>query len=129
MRLLALLLVSLLPTIGMSEGRAEVARASAMFPSELHGKWNPAPYSCSREAEEADNDMRFEIVGTERNNYEDIERIRSATRISEAPAAWRIVSVSNVVGDNKGRASIYVLGPRYLFVTDGLRTDQFVRCN
>jgi hypothetical protein len=100
------------------------------FPAELQGTWNPAPYDCSSTAAaEAENDMRFELSGQVRNNFEDIEQVIAVRRVVDMPATWQVISASNVVGDEDGHSVLYVLGDRYLFVTDGHRMDEYVRCN
>lgn len=98
------------------------------FPRELSGVWNPVPYECG-EAQAGENDMRFEISGKERRNFEDLESVEVVVRISDAPLAWRIQTVSNVVGGDAGQSRIYIRGARYLFVTDGGRMDQYRQCD
>ncbi|MEN1960026.1 hypothetical protein WCE41_06785 [Luteimonas sp. MJ246] len=100
----------------------------AAFPTQLQGTWNPVPYDCGL-FPEAENDMRFEVSGPLRQNFEDIETIVFMTRISESPHTWRVTSTSNVLGTDDGQTQIYVLGDRYLFVTDGDRMDQYVKCD
>lgn len=99
----------------------------AVFPAELQGIWNPAPYDCGS-SPEAENDMRFEVAGPLRMNHEDIETALSVSELPGTPQAWRLTTASNVVGDAEGQSRIYVLGARYLFVTDGDRMDQYLQC-
>lgn len=117
---LALVLATTLQPFASSASDAEV------FPSALHGTWNPVPHDCN--VRDDGNDLRFEISGSSRTNHEDIERLVGAIELPGIPAAWRLVTVSNVVGPEEGQSRIYVLGRKYLFVTDGDRMDQYVQC-
>lgn len=101
--------------------------APAGFPAELQGIWNPVPYDCMA-TPEAENDMRFEVTGPLRTNHEDIETAVAVAELPGIPRAWRLTTTSNVVGDDEGQSRIYVLGSSYLFVSDGDRMDQYMRC-
>lgn len=126
MRLPALLLpLMLLPAA--APGLASPTTPRASFPEELQGTWNPVPYDCAT-SQEAENDLRFEVAGTVRTNYEDVETVTSANKIAGSPKAWRLTTTSNVLGDEQGQSRIYVLGQKYLFITDGDRMDQYIQC-
>lgn len=98
------------------------------FPKQLQGTWNPVPYDC-KVFPEAENDMRFEVSGPLRQNFEDIETVVAVAQVSDSPRTWRVITTSNVLGADDGQAQVYVLGDRYLFVTDGHRMDQYVQCD
>ena len=100
----------------------------AVFPEQRQGTWNPVPYDCKISAG-AENDMRFEVAGPLRQNFEDIETIVAVAQVSDSPRAWRVTTTSNVLGTDDGQAQVYVLGDRYLFVSDGDRMDQYVQCD
>ena len=127
MRISALLVVSCFLAASPLMAASAADRSHA-FPPALQGEWNPVPFDC-KEAQEVANDMRFEIAGPLRGNFEDIETISSVVQVADSPDAWRVVTISNVVGSGEGQARIYVLGRKYLFVTDGDRMDQYVRCS
>ena len=118
------LALSLLPCASEA---ASLADPDSSFPAELQGTWNPVPHDCGLRSD-AENDMRFEISGPLRMNYEDVETVSAVVAIPGTPMAWRLTAVSNVVGDEQGQARVYVLGDCYLFVTDGDRMDQYLRC-
>lgn len=110
-----------------SPGIASPATLPASFPVQLQGTWNPIPYDCAA-SPEIENDMRFEVSGRLRMNYEDVETLVSAAELPGSPQAWRLTTTSNVVGTDEGQSRIYVLGQKYLFVTDGDRMDQYLQC-
>ena len=106
---------------------ASQANGQVSFPAQLQGTWNPAPYDCGS-APEAANDMRFAVSDRNRVNYEDIETLVSIVEIPGSPTAWRLTTTSNVVGTAEGQSRVYVLGQKYLFVSDGDRMDQYLQC-
>lgn len=120
-----LLLLTLLPLSAFAETAA--AAPPPPFPAELQGVWHPAPYDCESSTD-AENDMRFEVSGHRRLNYEDIETSIQVVALRGSPLTWRLTTASNVVGDDAGQARVYVLGQKYLFVTDGDRMDQYLQC-
>lgn len=122
----ALLLVALSP-LATTAGSAPPAAQGASFPERLQGTWHPAPYDCGS-PQGAGNDMRFEVSGRLRMSYEDIETVVAIAGLPGSPEAWRVTTTSNVVGSDEGQSRIYVLGKKYLFVSDGDRMDQYLQC-
>lgn len=121
-----LLLFALLPfTLRAEDGH--VGTHPVSFPADLHGTWYPAPHDCNANGGDG-NDMRFDFSAGTRQNFEDIETFIDLAEFPGVPRTWRLTTRSNVVGDDTGQARIYVLGPRYLFVTDGERVDRYVQC-
>ncbi len=108
------------------QSSASYAAEADTFPPQLHGVWNPVPHDCG--SLDDGNDLRFEVSAGLRMNHEDVETLVETAELPGSPEAWRLTTTSNVVGSDEGQPRIYVLGRKYLFVTDGDRMDQYVQC-
>lgn len=123
----AWLVLALFPFASAAGHQASSRTQPPSFPPQLQGTWHPAPHDCGSPGGDG-NDMHFEISADQRLNFEDIETAIEVTELPGTPRTWRLTTTSNVVGDDAGQARIYVLGAKYLFVTDGDRMDQYLQC-
>ncbi len=105
-----------------------IATQQSVFPPELRGAWDLSDSKC-RAIDIHESDSRIEIDGRELHGYEHTESLKSAMKVSEAPSAWRIVSISNIAPPEiQEDAVIYVLGGDDLTISDGESASVYVRC-
>ena len=107
-------------------GPAVAAESVLAFPLPLQAVWEPK-LPCDT-GETSDRDSRFEIAGSQRLNYEEIEDIVSAELLTESPLTWRIVTTSNVGPAELEQPFIYVLKDDRLAVNDGQSARMYTRC-
>lgn len=105
---------------------AVAAQPRVGFPQVLHGTWQ-ATLPCEA-GETSDRDDRFEISGSQRLGYEEIEDLVSVEPLADEPLTWRIVTVSNVGPVGLEQAFIYVLDGNSLVVTDARSVAASRRC-
>lgn len=100
----------------------------AQFPAEVRGVWDAYPLTCVDDGP-SDSDMRIRITPRVLHAYENNDTVRSITRISESPLAWRVVTISDIAPEEiQGEADIYVLRGDALTITNGERAYTYRRC-
>ena len=105
-----------------------IAAQQSALPPELRGAWDLSDSKC-RAIDTHESDSRIEIDSRELHGYEHTESLKSVVKVSEAPSAWRIVSISNIAPPEiQGDAVIYVLGGDELTISDGESVSAYVRC-
>lgn len=123
---LALLLVLLAPVHGPAFG-GETPDAPR-FPAELQGVWDAYPLPCSAEGA-SDNDTRIQIAPDVLHGYGNNDALRGIARIATSPMAWRVVTITDIAPEDiQGEADIYVLHHDTLTITNGERSDTYIRC-
>ena len=113
------------------------ARASALdgaipdaprFPAELLGVWDAYPLPCIADGP-SDNDTRIQIGPDVLHGYGNNDEVREIARIATSPMAWRVVTISDIAPEEiQGEADIYVLRDDTLTITNGERSDTYIRC-
>ena len=104
------------------------AKQVVSYPSALRGVWDLAPHACIA-TETSDSDSRFSIERHALHGYEHRDVPRSIKKISDAPAAWRIVAISNIAPEEiQGDSDIYILDGKYLTISNGSSSETYIRC-
>lgn len=124
-RLLAICLLVSAPPFGPA---AHAVAGQAQFPAEILGVWDAYPLACVDDGP-SDSDMRIQVTPRVLHAYENNDTVRSITRISESPMAWRVVTISDIAPEEiQGEADIYVLRGDALTITNGERAYTYRRC-
>lgn len=114
--------------LALSTTAGEPTAAAARFPVQLHGVWDAYPLPCVDDGP-SDSDTRIQIAPEVLHGYENNDALRSLEKISDAPAAWRVVTISDIApAELQGEADIYVLRGNVLTITNGERSSTYVRC-
>lgn len=102
------------------------ASGAAKFPKEALGTWDLGPAACKLPVN-PDSDAPIEIQSNRVLGYENTDKLRKISRISNQPATWRVSTESNIapgiVVDE-----IYVLKGDHLTITDGESVRTYRRC-
>lgn len=106
----------------------DLERADIVFPEEVRGAWDVAPFPC-KAGEETDSDARLVIDTHTAHQGEDRARLVTIRQVVESPKTWH-VTVRSSLGDGELPLSseIYVAGGNRLIVTDGQNEMAYVRC-
>ncbi len=102
------------------------ASGAAKFPKALVGTWDLGPAAC-RLPVNPDSDTPIELQSNRVLGYENTDKLRSISRISNEPVAWR-VSTESSIAPGIVVDEIYVLKGDHLTITDGEAVRSYRRC-
>lgn len=97
------------------------------LPPQLRGAWSMGGGSCRLPRDlYAENVIR--IFARRIDAYESTFTARQVTRVTSYPSAWRMVMDEDFYDDVNRSNSLYVLSGDVLRISEGNRTDRYVRC-
>lgn len=121
-------LALLLAPLGAAAAANDHTVDGSRFPPELLGVWDAYPLPCSAQSP-SDSDTRIQITPRVVHGHGNNDEIREIVRIAVSPMTWRVVTISDIAPEDvQGEADIYVLRHDNLTITNGERSDTYIRC-